>query len=285
MNKLLLKRKSKSHKGTYGRVGVIGGSTGMTGSIYLTSQASLRTGSGLVYTIIPKSLETIMSIKLTECIIKPIADRGNGHFIYESIVEIGEIINDMDVIALGPGLGVDKSRIGLIKKIIENSNIPMIIDADGLNCLAEDMKVLKNNEQDIIITPHFGEASRLLDVDIRDIEKDPEYYANLLSRNYNVITVLKSEATVVTSPKGEIYNNEIGNAGIATAGSGDVLTGIISSLKGQGLGSFDASRLGVYLHSLAGDMAAEDKGEYGMIAGDILEKLPYAIKNHIEKNS
>lgn len=282
MKRLLLERKSKTHKGSYGRVGVIGGSTGMTGSVYLTSKASLRTGTGLVYTVIPKTLETIMCTKLTESIIKPIVDKDNGHFIYESIIEISEIIKDMDVIALGPGLGVDKNRIGLVKSIVENGNIPIVIDADGLNCLAEDIEILRNNKSngsDIIITPHLGEASRLLDVDIKEIEKDKEHYAKLLSRNFNVTTVLKSEETVVTSARGEIYINEIGNPGMATAGSGDVLTGIIASLKGQGLNSFDAGRLGVYIHSLAGDLAAKDKGEYGMIASDILENIPYAIKN------
>lgn len=281
MEKLLLTRGSKTHKGTYGRVGILGGSRGMTGSIYLSSKASLRSGAGLVYTIIPKSLETIMSIKLTEPIIRSIDDGGLGYFTRDSENHILEFIKDMDVLALGPGLGVDQARVDLVSNIVRNASKPLVIDADGLNCLSRNMEVLCDRKSDIIITPHLGEASRMLGISIEEIERDREYYARLLAEKYNVFTVLKSETTILASPKGDIYINNIGNPGMATAGSGDVLTGIIAGLLGQGLEIFDGVKLGIYIHSLAGDLAADDKGEYGMIASDILDNIPYAIKEYM----
>ena len=276
MLKLLPKRKSDTHKGTYGRVGIIG-KQGMTGAPYLSSQAALRVGAGLVYTIVPKSLETIMCIKLTEVIVKSIEDKGKGHFVKESIIEVLGTTKDMDVIAIGPGLGIDIERIYFLEEIIKSSKIPMVIDADGINCISHNPNILLNSKKDIIITPHPGEMARLLKKSIKEIQGNREYYAKYTAKKYNIYVVLKGHNTIVASPNGEIYVNNTGNPGMAAAGSGDLLTGIILGLWGQGLSSFDAAKLGVYFHGIAGDLACEDKGEYGVIATDILENIPRSM--------
>ncbi|MDR7870722.1 MAG: NAD(P)H-hydrate dehydratase [Tissierellaceae bacterium] len=283
MKDLLAKRNENTHKGSYGRVAIIAGGRGMTGAPYLASKAALRTGSGLVYSIIPESLETIMCIKLTEAIIRPINDRGTGHFVLESLDSILKEISNMDSIALGPGIGVDRERVELVSEIIKKSNAPMVIDADGLNCISKDVEVLNNKINSIIITPHPGEMARLLNTDIKSIEEKRQYYAQYISGKYGIYTVLKGHETIVASPDGEIYINTTGNAGMATAGSGDVLTGIIVSLLGQSLPPFNAAKLGVYLHGLAGDIARDKIGEYGMIATDILESIPYAISGIVKE--
>lgn len=276
---ILPKREIESHKGTFGRIGIIAGSKGMIGASCLATMAALRSGSGLVYTIIPNSLYDIISIKLTEAIIKPVEDENTGHFILSSFDEIKKIIEEMDVLAIGPGIGVDEDRIELVNKILLNFERPIVLDADGINCISKgNSDILLNRRADTIITPHPGEFSRLLNIDTKVIQKNRIEYSKHVSNKYNVITVLKGANTIVSNPKGEIYVNPTGNPGMATAGSGDVLTGIIASFIGQGISSFKAAKLGVYCHGLAGDLAKKDKGEYGMISRDILDNIPYSIK-------
>ena len=278
MDSLLPKRKSNSHKGTYGRVGIISGSRGMTGAPYLSSQAALRIGAGLVYTIIPEYLETIMCIKLTEAIVKPILDGGKGHFIRKSSIEVLEGIKNMDTIAIGPGIGLDEERIDFVSQIVKSCKVPMVIDADGINCIFHNPDILLDKENHIIITPHPGEMARLLRSSTKEIQENREYYAKYAAEKYNIYVVLKGNNTIVTSPKGEVYINKTGNPGMATAGSGDVLTGMITGLLGQDFDIFNATKLGVYLHGKAGDLACESKGEYSVIATDILDNIAYSMK-------
>ena len=276
---ILPKRDKDSHKGTFGRVGIISGSIGMTGAPYLSTMAALRSGSGLVYTVIPKSLNEILSIKLIEAIIKPVEDKNIGHFTLDSVNEIKEIIKDMDVLAIGPGIGVDKEIIEVVKKILLTYEKPIVLDADGINCISKDEPIiLSKRKGDTIITPHPAELSRLLGVSTIEIQKKRVEYSEYTSNKYKVITVLKGAGTIVSNKSGEMYINPTGNPGMATAGSGDVLTGIIASFIGQGMDSYEAAVLGVYCHGLAGDLCKLDKGEYGMIASDILDNLPYSIK-------
>lgn len=275
---LLPSREKNSHKGSYGRVGIMAGSTGMTGAPYLTSQSALRTGSGLVYTMVPKSLEAIMSIKLTEAIIKPMEDMGKGYFVKEALAHILKGIKNLDALAIGPGMGVDRDRLHIIKEIIKNYKKPMVLDADAINSLAMDPEVLLNRNSPMVLTPHPGELGRFLNKTIDEIQENRIFYSKYTSEKYNVVVVLKGHKTVVASPKGDIYINNTGNPGMATAGSGDVLTGIILSLIGQGIELLDATKLGVFTHGLAGDLAKESKGEYGLIARDILEKIPMSME-------
>lgn len=276
---MLPERDKDTHKGTYGRVGIIAGSRGMTGAPYLTSMACLRAGSGLVYTIVPEGISSILAVKLVEAIIKPVSDKNTGVFKLDSIAEIEKIIEDMDVLAIGPGMGIDEERVELVKHILLNFNGPVVLDADGLNCISKvGLNIFNKRRFPTVITPHPGEFSRLLGVSTKEIQDNRVEYAKYVSTNYGIITVLKGANTVVSNPKGEVYINTTGNPGMATAGSGDVLTGVITSFIGQGIDSYKASILGVYCHGLAGDIVKEEKGEYGMIARDILESIPSSIK-------
>ena len=279
---LLPKRVKDSHKGTYGRAAIIGGSRGMLGAPYLTSMAALRTGTGLVYSIVPKSLENIMAIKLTEVIIKSAEDKDKGYFTKDSISDILKGMEEMDVVAIGPGIGVDKERAELIEEIIKNYKGPIVLDADGINCLSLNPYILNNCNQPIIITPHPGELARFLGRSVKEIQENRIYYSKYTSEKYNIIVVLKGFNTIVVAPTGEVYVNATGNPGMATAGSGDLLTGVIASFIGQGISPIDAAKLGVFCHGLAGDLASTYKGEYGIIATDILENIPYSIKKIYE---
>ena len=280
MRDLLKKRKDDTHKGNYGRVGVIGGSVGFTGAPYLASLASLRTGSGYAYTLIPRELQTVMSIKLTEAIIRPIEDGGTGSFTMESLQDVIKYIKNMDVLAIGPGMGVDADRIYLVKNIIKNAKIPIVLDADAINCFSSNPEMLKDHENTIVATPHPGEMAKVLNISIEALQEKRVYYSELIAESYNIIVVLKGHETVVASPDGDTYINYTGNPGMATAGTGDVLTGMIASLLGQGINPFVAAKLGVYLHGIAGDITKEQLGEYGMIASDIIDNIPLAINSY-----
>ncbi|QSX06531.1 NAD(P)H-hydrate dehydratase [Sedimentibacter sp. zth1] len=281
--KYIKPRALETHKGTYGKIGIIAGSVGMTGSVCMSSQATLRTGSGLVYTIIPSCILNLVSIKLTECIIKPVHDQNNNeHFKIQNIDEIMDYINDLDCLVLGPGIRVNEDTKQIVKHILVNYNKPIILDADGLNCIGENIEVLYKRKEKTILTPHPKEFERLLEntnINFNDRIKTSLEFSN----KYGVVTVLKGYHTVISNEKGEYYINPTGNPGMATAGSGDVLSGIIASLVGQKINLFEASCCGTFIHGISGDLAAKDKGEYGLIATDIIENIPYAIKAIIAK--
>lgn len=266
------RRERDSHKGNYGRVGILAGSRGMTGSAYLTCMASLKIGSGLVYSIVAEDIFDIMSIKLTEAIIIDIND-----YKYPNIESI---INDkkIDVLVIGPGMGISKEKIELTKNIVENLTIPIVIDADGINCLSYNMDSLKNNKGEIILTPHPKEMSRLIGKEVSYIQKNREKITKDLSMKYKVYTVLKGSKSVVSTPKGKIYINKSGNPGMSTAGTGDVLTGMIGGLIGQGYSMYESCVLGVFIHGLAGDIAVKDLTEYSLVASDLIDNIPKAIR-------
>ncbi len=276
---ILMNRSKDSHKGTYGRVGVIAGSEGMSGAPFLSSLSALRTGSGLVYTMVPDVISNILEIKSVEAIVKSFKDNGEG-FSRTSIKDIIDYSKKLDIIALGPGLGVDDDRKELVCEILKNVSCPVVLDADGINCIANNKQVLKNRKSTTVITPHMMEFSRLTNVDVDELQNNREKYSMDFAKLYGVIVVLKGHNTVVCDGE-KVYINSTGNPGMATAGSGDVLTGVIASLLGQGLKAFDAAKMGVYLHGLAGDMVKQEKGEHGIIASDIIEFIPLAIKQSI----
>lgn len=283
----IIKRSNNTHKGSYGKIGIIAGSKGMSGSVCMSSLSSLRTGTGLVFTIVPSSISNIISIKLTECIIKDINDNNNGYFSYSHINEILNIIDDLDCIALGPGIGTNDSTIKVVKEIINNYKKPIILDADGLNCISKNLNIFTNRKAPTIITPHPKEFKNLLEnsninsFDNLNSNNNRIKYSCQFSKQYNVITLLKGYKTIIANTDGKFFINSTGNPGMATAGSGDVLTGIITSLVGQKIDCFKAACCGAYLHGYAGDLTANEKGQYGMIATDIIENIPYAIKNII----
>lgn len=278
VNNIIPERKTDTHKGTYGRVGVTGGSKGMTGAVALALKACLRSGSGLVYSIVPDSLSDIISILVTESVSIPVKGSEEGYFNKNSIDNIKEAIHRLDCLVLGPGMGIDKERIELVKDILLFTDKPIVLDADGINCVSKDKEALSSRQNVTVITPHPAELARLLDVTVEKIQSDRIKYCRYTATTYNTITVLKGSNTVISSPKGEVYINTTGNPGMSTAGSGDVLSGMIASFIGQKIEPLDAAIAGVFLHGLAGDIGTKEKGEYGLIAGDIVENIPYAIE-------
>lgn len=274
MKDLLPRRNKNSHKGDYGKVGILGGSYGMSGACYLSSKAALRMGAGLVYLIVPKSISDILQVKTTEQIVKTI-DSYNLKYNKNVFKQILDELIDKDVIAIGPGMGDDSSLNELIEKIIHKFDGKILIDADGLNAVSKDISIL-HNKKNIVLTPHLKEFSRLSGLEIKKINDNRVDIAKEFAKKHQVILVLKSEQTIVTDGD-RIHINKRGNPGMATAGSGDVLTGVIAGLLPI-LNEYDAARLGVYLHSLAGDLAADDLTEESLIASDIIRFLPKAIR-------
>jgi len=277
--RLIPVRKADSNKGDYGKVLLITGSPGMTGSGCLASEAALRTGAGLVYTGVPKSLLHIYGSRLKEPVIIPLEDGGNGSLSADCTEWILDNMGRMDVIAAGPGLGTSKGIKEIVNKIICESTVKLVLDADALNALSDNTGILKNSRTDIVITPHPGEMSRLSGISTDEIQKDRLGTARRFAAEYGVIVVLKGSRTVVALPDGKAFINPVGNSGMATAGAGDVLTGIIAGLIAQGASASDAAVAGVYLHGLAGDIAASETGMYSMIAGDLINYLPQAFKD------
>ncbi|MFC1624313.1 NAD(P)H-hydrate dehydratase [Candidatus Omnitrophota bacterium] len=277
----LRKRRKDSHKGDYGHVFILAGSRGFTGAAALCAEATLRSGAGLATLGIPISLNPVMEAKLTEVMTCPLSETKEGTLSLKAKEEILDRVDDSDVVILGPGLSRNPETIKLVRQLIVSIKKVMVLDADALNAVSGDISILKKIKHRYILTPHPGEMARLLKRNLVYIKKNRLEVTRDFSNHYNkAIVVLKGSGTIVAdkSARNRVYVNGSGNPGMATAGSGDVLTGVIGGFLSQGLEVFDAARLGVYIHGLAGDLAAKDKGEVALIAGDILEKIPEAIK-------
>lgn len=275
---LFPKRKQDTYKGDYGHVIVLGGSVGFTGAACLCAEAALISGCGLVTLGIPSSLNIAMEAKLTEVMTKPLPETQELTLSPLAEEEILEMCKSVDAVALGPGLSINPQTQRLIKKIVLKLNAPMVIDADGLNALSGDSSVLGKIKPPCVITPHPGEMSRLAGVKVEEVQSRREEFAKKFAKKFSVIVALKGAGTVVVNPKEEVYINNTGNPGMATAGSGDVLTGIIAGFIAQKIEIFSATKAAVFIHGLAGDIAAKEKGEISLIARDILGKIPEAIK-------
>ena len=273
----LLKRKPDTHKGDYGHILIIGGSLGLSGAVCLCARAALRSGAGLVTVGVPKSLNSIFEIKLTEVMSLPLADKG-GALSQEAFSNIRSFLKKADLIVLGPGAGLRDSTKRLIIKIIKEIDKPMVVDADALTALASNPEtLLKRKTKTLILTPHLGEFSRLVKLDVSKIKKKRKELVKKFALRYNLTLVLKGNRTLVSDGH-RTFENNTGNPGMATAGAGDVLTGIIAGLLSQGVDQFESAKAGVCLHGLAADVAARDKTQNCLIASDIIEYLPEAVK-------
>lgn len=279
VSQLIPRRISNSNKGDYGKVLLVTGSTGMTGSGCLASMAALRSGAGLVYAGVPKSLAHIYGSQLTEPIILPLEDNESGCLAVESGAQIFTHMNRMSVAAIGPGLTAADSITVIVEKIIRESTIPLILDADALNAISNNTDILKKLTVQAVVTPHPGEMARLTGLRISDVQADRMGVAKMFAENFGVITVLKGSRTVVALPDGRIFINPTGNAGMASAGTGDVLAGMIAGLVAQGIDAGDAAVAAVFLHGLAGDAAVAVMGMYSMLASDLIEHLPQTFKD------
>jgi len=271
-------RKEDTHKGDFGHVFVVAASRGMTGAAYLASQAALTSGAGVVTCGVPSSLNAIMEVKLTEAMTLALAETKDASLASSAEKDIVKFAKRSGVVAIGPGLSGHPDTQKLVRKLLKNINKPVVLDADGIIALAGNCEILKKRKAPTILTPHPGEMSRLTGKDVGAIQRNREKIALAFAKKYGVILVLKGHRTVVAASKGSAYTNQTGNSGMSTAGCGDVLTGMIASFVGQGINPYSAAVIGVYLHGLAGDIAAREKGQFSMIAGDLLEKLPQAIQ-------
>lgn len=274
----LQKRKFDTHKGDYGHVFVVGGSCGLTGAVCLCAQAALRSGCGLVTVGVPASLNIIFEAKLTEVMSLPLRETKEKTLSLNAFNMIKKFSSKTDVIAIGCGASCNVSTQKLVVKVVEAIDKPQVVDADGINAFSGNLdKLRRRRSKNIIFTPHPKEFSRLVNKSVDYIKNRRKELAKEFALRYNLILVLKGYHTIVADGE-RFFENKTGNPGMATAGSGDVLTGVISGLIAQGLSCFDAAKWGVYLHGLAGDYAAREKTQNCLIASDVIDYLPKAIK-------
>jgi len=271
-------RRPLSHKGDYGHVFVLAGSPGLTGAAYLTSRACLLSGSGLVTLGIAKSLNPIMEVKLTEVMTKPLHETRQSTLSLRAFAQIKKLLPRIDALAIGPGISRNPQTKKLVHKLLSFIIRPAVLDADGINALVGKLKVLQTLKSRLVITPHEAEMARLLGLRVTEVQENRIKLARDFAGRYKLTVVLKGHRTVVAAAGGTTYINKTGNPGMASGGCGDVLTGMIASFLGQGIKPFQAAKLSVYLHGLAGDYAAKEKGQGSLIATDLLDNLPRALK-------
>ena len=305
---MIPRRNAFSHKGDYGHVLLVAGSQGKTGAALMAARACLRAGAGLVTIGVPESLAPVFQSRVTEEMILGLPDRGDGTLSAKAAATILDFLaGRADLLAIGPGIGVSADCRKLMETLIKSSRSPMVIDADGINALQGEKSILLQAKAGIILTPHPGEMARLLQgktgkgreemgkgqgegqkrtsVSIQDIEKDRISTAIRFAKETGTHLVLKGVPTIVGTEDGRAYINPTGNPGMATAGTGDVLTGMIAGLLGRTRDQLAACLIGVYLHGLAGDIAASEKGHDALVATDIIDAIPSAFLSLHPHNS
>ena len=267
---LFSQRPKNSHKGTWGHVLLIGGSPLKPGAILLSGRAALRTGAGLVTVSLPKEALKKISKDFLELMYEPLQE-------WE---KLKRVMKGMRAIGIGPGMGVSVKTKGILKNVIGEAvkkKLPLVVDADALNILAQDLSLLRKGRS-IVLTPHPGEMGRLLGISTTKVQKNRTQVAKNFATKHRVYLVLKGHHTLIATPSGKVFMNPTGNPGMATAGMGDVLTGMIISLVAQGVEFEKAIVSAVYLHGRPGDRVAKRLGERGMIATDVIEEIPLVIK-------
>ncbi|HJW85189.1 MAG TPA: NAD(P)H-hydrate dehydratase [Candidatus Brocadiaceae bacterium] len=277
-------RKTDTHKGDYGKVFVLAGSCGMTGAACLCSNAALRAGAGIVTLGIPEGLHGIVASRLTCVMTLPLPETPSKTLSELGRQNILDFSRSFDVASIGPGLSQHPETKKLVQWLLQTMDIPIVLDADGINALADSPEIIDRIKQPVILTPHPGEMARLVGVpSARDVQSKRLEIAGQFVKGRNKVTlVLKGRQTIVMNEE-KFFINTTGNPGMATAGAGDVLTGMIAAFLGQQYTPFEAAQLGVYLHGMAGDIAAREKGEISLIATDILDNLHSAIMGY-QKN-
>lgn len=269
---LLPDRDPDGHKGSFGKILLLCGSRGYTGAAYLAAMGALRSGAGLTFLGVPESIYEIEAIKLNEPVVFPLPEE-NGKLGILAIPEIAERLLQMDAVLIGCGLGQSGGTLAVVKAVLEQAKCPVVVDADGINVLKEHKDILRGRAYPTILTPHDGEFLRFGGT----LGEDRMASAAHFSREWNSIVLLKGHRTCITD--GETgYRNETGNPGMAVGGSGDVLAGILVSLLGQGLQPLAAAACGAWLHGAAGDLCAEEIGQYGMLPTDMLLRIPRLMK-------
>jgi len=264
----LVKRQADAHKYSVGTLLSICGSYGMAGASIMAGKGALRSGIGLLRMVVPESIYPIVAQALPEAVFSVVKDE----------ISIKEINAKKNCVLIGPGLSTSHYAQKALREVVENADVPIVIDADGLNILANHTSLLKYAKAPVIVTPHNMEMARLANIPVEKVLENREEVALNFSKKFNVITVLKGSKTIVASPGGKVmYNTLTGNAGMATGGSGDVLAGIMASLIAQGCDLYKGACSAVYIHGLAGDIARDKFGEISMLPTDIIDCLPQAF--------
>ena len=276
VKKAFPKRQSDAHKGSMGTLLSICGSYGMIGAGILSSMGALRCGLGLLKCAVPKSVYPIAASAVPEAVFLPLEETYSGKTSSECLPFL--LAQKADAALLGCGLSVCDDTRSLVDGFVREWDKPMVLDADALNCLASDPAVLKTAKAPVIITPHPAEMARLTGGTAKEVNENRAETALDFARKYGVVVVLKGAGTVVASPDGKTLLNTTGNSGMATGGSGDVLAGMCASLLAQGKAPFDCAAASVYLHGLAGDLAAKRLGKTSMLPRDIIDEIPNALK-------
>ena len=269
---LLPDRDPWGHKGTFGKILLLCGSRGFTGAAYLAAMGALRTGAGLVFLGVPESIYAIEAVKLNEPVVFPLPDK-DGKLSEEAIPEIMARLPQMDAVLIGCGLGQSEGSLTVVKAVLENAACPVIVDADGINVLSAHRDILRGRQYPTILTPHDGEFARIGGC----LTADRMESAAALARDLDCIVLLKGHRTCISDGRTG-YRNTTGNPGMAVGGSGDVLAGMIVSLLGQGIAHLEAAACGAWLHGAAGDLCAEELGQYAMLPTDMLNALPRLLK-------
>ncbi len=282
--KILPKRPISAHKYSVGKIFVLAGSRGLTGAPFLCSQAAMKTGAGAVVLGVPRSVHSILARKVTEVMVTPLEETSDGTIALDAMKEILEKIKWADVVAIGPGLSRNAETESLVRRLLPLIKKPVVLDADGLNAVASDISILRKRKHPTILTPHMGELSRLTKQDGQHMELHRVEAARNAAKRLSAIVALKGAPTVTGTSPGITFVNSTGNPGMATAGAGDVLTGIIASLVAQGMSAEEATYSGVFVHGMAGDLAAQRFGQRGLLALDLIKQLPDVFKNLEESN-
>lgn len=276
IRKLVTPREPDSHKGDFGHVLVVAGSRGKTGAAFLSAMGALRSGAGLVTVATPRSCQPTVAALAAEYMTEAVEETDSGAIASAALPRVLEL--PQDVVAIGPGLGTDPETRWFVRELLNQAAAPLIIDADAVNAFAGEPDLLSAREgMAVIITPHPGEMARLLGVTTEEVQGNRVQIARDFASHHRVYVILKGHRTIVATPKGDVFINPTGNPGMATGGTGDVLTGMIAAWFGQLLDAEAACKIAVFLHGAAGDLAEADIGEVSMTAGDLLEHLGDAL--------
>lgn len=275
-NKAVFNRPDDSNKGTLGSLLCICGSYGMAGAAIMAGKAALRCGIGLLKIAVPKSIYPVCATNILESVYYPLEETSNGIISSKNTDFLLEMCEKSSAVVIGCGLSVCEDTKNLVQSVITNCEKPLVIDADALNCICNKPEILKNLKAPAIITPHPSEMARLLHSTPKAVNSNRENTAIDFAKKFGVVTVLKGAGTIIASPDGEVYINHTGNSGMATGGSGDILSGIIGSLLAQGASPINAAAAGVFLHGTIGDLAAEKLGKISMLPTDMIDMIPTA---------
>ena len=271
-------RGEDTHKGSYGKVLFIAGSSNYLGAPYFSALSFLKAGGGLSYLASPESITNFLANKGSEIVFAPQKETGKGSLSLKAKDQLLEFSDRVDMVVMGPGLSLHEETQELVRELVVVIKKPLIIDGDGITAISKDIDIIKKRKEVTILTPHFGEMSRITKTDIGEIQKNKVAILFKTCKELNATIILKGAHTLIGYPDERIFINMSGNPGMATAGSGDVLVGTIAAMFGLGFSIEESTRLGVFMHGLAGDLAMRDIGEEGIIAGDIMNYLPEAVQ-------